>query len=299
MTWQHVLALAGYSALFLACLIGLLWWRKKNRKTRRPLPEQLRLLRGPGESQLKIVREFEEGFPFAMVFSALLPAMIGFALLYFAMQLPRPMLATGFVVSLLAFAICFFIALRKLAAAIQENGNRYLGYFGERFVAEHLEPLKIQGWRIFHDVPGEVDGRQFNIDHVAVGPQGVFVIETKTRRKGKARPGYEDHKVAFDGRELDWPWGRDAHGLDQAERNAVWLAATIKKETGERMHVSPVLALPGWWVDYKPSRESRLAKVTNPKGLPKLLTNGPVILSDQQIEAVAAKLDARCRDVEY
>jgi hypothetical protein len=178
-------------------------------------------------------------------------------------------------------------------------GNRYLGYFGERIVAEHLEPLKPEGWRVFHDVPGEHNGAKFNIDHVAVGPTGTYVIETKTRRKGGARPGFDDHKVYFDGRRLVWPWGEDNHGLEQAERNAVWLADTLKSELGERVNVTPMLTLPGWWVEMKPSRDTRLCRVTNPKGLPKLLPTGGTILSPQQIEAIAGKLEARCRDVEY
>mgnify|MGYP000447730379 CR=1 FL=1 len=50
------------------------------------------------------------------------------------------------------------------------------------FVAEALAPLTVDGCRIFHDVPAAA----FNLDHVIVGPTGVFALETKTRRAGPA-----------------------------------------------------------------------------------------------------------------
>jgi hypothetical protein len=193
----------------------------------------------------------------------------------------------------------FIVSARWFARKARESSNRYLGYFGERIVAENLEPLKQQGWRIFHDVPGQNNGTKFNLDHVAVGSTGVYVIETKTRRKGGARPGFDDHKVYFDGRSLVWPWGEDNHGLEQAERNASWLADTLKDEIGERVHVTPYLTLPGWWVENKPSRDSRLCRVVNSKGLSKFLPTGVATLDQRQIDDIAAKLEARCRDVEY
>jgi len=201
--------------------------------------------------------------------------------------------------SILTFIGTFILSARWLTKKTQEDSNRYLGYFGERIVAEHLEPLKQHGWRIFHDVPCQNNGTKFNIDHIAVGPEGVYAIETKTRRKGGARPGFDDHKAYFDGSRLVWPWGEDNHGLEQAERSAMWLAESLKAETGERVFVTPILTLPGWWVESKPSRESRLCRVTNPKGLPKFLASGSAVLSPKQINDIAAKLEARCRDVEY
>jgi len=62
------------------------------------------------------------------------------------------------------------------------------GFDGERYVGEALTPLVAQGFEIYHDVPFE----GFNIDHVPVGPPGIFAVETKTRRK----PG--EQIVAFE-----------------------------------------------------------------------------------------------------
>ena len=50
-------------------------------------------------------------------------------------------------------------------------------------VAGKLDPLREDGYRIFHGFPG---GPNWNIDHIAIGPGGLFVIETKVRSKRRA-----------------------------------------------------------------------------------------------------------------
>jgi hypothetical protein len=220
-------------------------------------------------------------------------------MLQWTKDVPGVMQWPWLILVLLVFIATYLAAARWFAKRVREGVNRYLGYFGERIVAEQLDPLKQEGWQIFHDVPAQNNGANFNLDHVAVGPGGVWVIETKTRRKGNARPGFDDHKVYFDGRELVWPWGEDSHGLAQAESSAMWLAKQIESELKTRIHVTPVLALPGWFVERKPSSDSRLCRVVNPKVLPDMLARDQGLLTRQQIDAIAAKLEARCRDVEY
>src|SRR5690606_5046380 len=113
----------------------------------------------------------------------------------------------------------------------------YLGFFGERYVAEWLEPLKADGWFIFHDIPCLGAAGKFNLDHVAVGPGGIWLIETKTRRKGKARPGLKEHEVTFDGARIIWPWWDDTDSLKQASDNARWLSDWLEKMTGKIFQV--------------------------------------------------------------
>lgn len=299
MSWTPGLFAAAYFLFFFACALAMIWWQRRQRRMRLPFGEEMRLLRSPGETQLKLVRKQDENEFLWIALGAGIPAMVFGTMLGWTKSVPSTLQLPWLLLAVTVFIGLFIGAARWFSRKMRESHDRYLGYFGERVVAEHLEPLKQQGWRIFHDVPGTANGNKFNLDHVAVGPQGVFAIETKTRRKGGARPGFEDHKVFFDGRDLVWPWGEDSHGLEQAERNAVWLAHTLKDETGERFHVTPMLTLPGWFVEMKPSRDSRLCRVTNPKGLAKLLPSGPAVLDARQITNISGKLEARCRDVEY
>jgi hypothetical protein len=289
----------GYEVLFLATVMAMFYWQMRCRKRRNPFPEDVSLLRAPGETQQVWLRKFDEDLGRNLVGAGLVPAGVLLLLFWLSIRLKGWWILVGLGVSAAVFVTAFIAAVRWLTGKMHEYRDRYLGYFGERYVAEMLAPLQQRGWWIFHDVPCEAHGRKFNIDHVAVGLGGVFVIETKTRSKGSARPGRKDNQVFFDGRVLDWPWGEDSYGLEQAERNAIWLSETLKAETGGHVHVSPILTLPGWWLEVRPSRNSRLAQVANPKWLAKRLGDAPALLNPEQVAAIATKLDERCRNVKY
>jgi hypothetical protein len=54
------------------------------------------------------------------------------------------------------------------------------GAAGERRTARLLNPLERHGWAVLHDLA--VPGSRANIDHLVVGPGGVFVIDSKHYR---------------------------------------------------------------------------------------------------------------------
>jgi hypothetical protein len=54
------------------------------------------------------------------------------------------------------------------------------GSVGERRTARFLDPLERQGWAVLHDLA--VPHSQANIDHLVIGPGGVFVIDSKQYR---------------------------------------------------------------------------------------------------------------------
>lgn len=68
----------------------------------------------------------------------------------------------------------------RVFRGLKEARNVRLGLRGEQAVAEALHEAADAGYRIFHDIPA---GENWNIDHVAVGTRGVFLIETKARRR--------------------------------------------------------------------------------------------------------------------
>jgi len=67
---------------------------------------------------------------------------------------------------------------RALAKARQRRAGWEAGAAGERAVAEVLETLTADGWQLLHDVhwPGRPVA---NLDHVAVGPGGIVVVDAK------------------------------------------------------------------------------------------------------------------------
>jgi hypothetical protein len=60
----------------------------------------------------------------------------------------------------------------------RDYGDWAQGADGEEIVGEILESLVADGWQVIHDVSF---GRG-NIDHIVVGPGGLFTVETKSRR---------------------------------------------------------------------------------------------------------------------
>lgn len=68
---------------------------------------------------------------------------------------------------------------REKAARLAQSAERWeRGADGEAATAAALDELSRRGWTLFHDVrwPGR---QRANIDHIAVGPSGVFVIDSK------------------------------------------------------------------------------------------------------------------------
>jgi hypothetical protein len=297
MNWTSVLLPSGYFALFAISAFAILWWDRRKRGTRIPFSRDLRLMRMAGETHLKDVAQFDEDFLFVFMLAALVPCLAAIILFEVLGHLKGGWLWAVLGLTIAVFVVAFGLATRWFVRRLRARSDSYLGFFGERVVAEFLEPAKTQGWRVFHDVPCESGRERFNIDHVAVGPGGVYAIETKTRRKGPTREGRDDYKVFYDGEKLDWPWGDDQDGLGLAIGHAQWLQNWLTKTTGAAMGVVPVLALPGWYVE-SPARAA--VRVVNPSWLPDLLTgSAETTLSARQIDLYTRQIEQRCRDVEY
>jgi hypothetical protein len=145
-----------------------------------------------------------------------------------------------------------------------------LGSKGEQVVGQMLEELRGWGYQVFHDICED----DYNIDHVLVGPGGVFAVETKTisKRVG-AKITYDGQRVLLDGRQMD----RDP--VKQVIAIADRVREVLKRETGRTVEVKPVLLFPGWWVDPWPREARPRAWVLNPKNVAGFVANEPEGLS--------------------
>jgi hypothetical protein len=188
----------------------------------------------------------------------------------------------------IAVAILAGVTHRALQPLIRRRRDYLLGYHGERYVAEELNLLMADGFDVFHDVPFD----KFNIDHVLVGPTGLFVVETKTKRK----PVVEDEarfEVVFDGEALNFPHGRDVEGPAQARRNQETLSRWISSATADRISAEAILTVPGWWLTC--SVRSDLF-VVNPKQIRQLVINHRASpLSPDVIQRARHQLEEKCR----
>jgi nuclease-like protein len=164
--------------------------------------------------------------------------------------------------------------LRRLRHAIR----------AEQAVAQEIGEVLAGNNRVFHDV----QAKDFNIDHVVVTPAGVFAVETKSRRKPAAGGGAQAVKVRYDGRRLEFPGWVETEPVAQAERQARWLATYLKAATGEVVAVTPVLALPGWYVENLARISEGMVRVVNPKNSTWLfLPNRAAVLNPAAIQRVA------------
>jgi hypothetical protein len=97
------------------------------------------------------------------------------AALIFVLAIGHALTVFGSVV-LLATAVL----VRPLLNSAIDNHFRLLGgTHAEEAVGETLNQLVREGWTVMHDIERGPGG---NIDHLASGPGGVFMIETKARR---------------------------------------------------------------------------------------------------------------------
>ncbi|MDB6020048.1 MAG: Nuclease-related domain protein [Pedosphaera sp.] len=178
---------------------------------------------------------------------------------------------------------------RKLYRVGYERANYQLGFDGERFVGEVLTQLVGKGYQIFHDLPFG----NFNIDHVLVGPAGVFAVETKTHRKPVRESGGKDYRVEFDGSSLLWPWGTKSQEVNQAANGARKLGQWLSSVVGEKVGVDPILTLPGWMVNRK--TQNATVEVLNPKEILNFCALKQKCLDANLIQRICYQLEEKCK----
>jgi hypothetical protein len=293
------LIFGSYTVLFGAFVLGAMWLRLRRSRERKPFPDYLRLRRGPGESLRRQIDQIDNRLLQRAGLAFLAPLLASGALVWITTRLSGHAQLLALAAVLVVLVVFLWLIGHSLAAQLEGWRNRYLGYFGERVVAEALEPLKARGYAVFHDVPAGERGARFNLDHVVVGPGGIFAIETKTRRQGAGdmREGYAAHEIIYDGEQLSFPWGEDRHGLASAHERAAWLERWLSKELEIPLPVQPVLTFPGWTVV---TRQDGPITVVSPARLVETIARAPDgTLGPARIEAVVQLLDERCRDVEF
>ena len=138
-------------------------------------PIKGRPLRLPGESvDEEIAKAVDDSLYPHMFAIVIVWVMFGLELSRLLLQ-SSPSPSVYLVVALAVTVVCAW----RIARTRQRIQRLRLARSGERAVGQHLERLRESGIHVFHDVPG--DG--FNIDHVLVGEQGIFTVETKTFSK--------------------------------------------------------------------------------------------------------------------
>jgi len=277
----------GWIALFYlppVAVMLLLFWTKRahDSHARQPFTEQP--LRMAGESTREKADELFEGGFQDVLFILLLCPLSGWVLSQFPGRNRVVVEIAGFVVVSTIAGVVAFRALNKFKLSWQYR----LGAKGEQVVGRELDRLIAQGYRVFHDMPFT----DWNIDHVVVGPRGVFAVETKAWRK-PAKTADLKAEIVLDGDALVLPGNHTSReALVEAARNADSLGKWIAKVSAEHVVVVPAVALPGWSLSIKRYGEVAVYSATNMSDyLPK---RGRLDLSPAQIQRIAAQVEHQC-----
>jgi Nuclease-related domain len=151
------------------------------------------------------------------------------------------------------------------------------GAVGERRTARLLGPLERQGWVVLHDLA--IPASRANLDHLVIGPGGVFVVDSKHYR-GRLR--------------LD-PSGRLWHGrypLTAVLRAVSFEADRAAQVLADPQVVVPIVAVHGAQVPWG-KVITQGVPVVSARRLPSMLRTLPGVLGPERVAALADRARVR------
>ena len=297
------------SAFLISIPVAFFIWRMKvllraeAAHSKSPFSEKL--LRPPGESVRNGLAEADDEFSLQLVIAVIALVLPG--AIFFLSAIQRQPSLPNTIVALIVVIPLFVLAplqWRKLKQRREDHRNLRLGFDGERYVGAELHRLP-GGYHVFHDFcfdhrPGG-DATNFNIDHIVVGPTGVFAIETKAVRKrfDKQQPKGIRNKVIYDGKALDFSSGvKDSQPVNQARAQAQELATWLNSGLEKPIEVRPVVVIPGWFIDADKNVQTDVF-VRSGKEIAASIERLRIDqLSESQVAAIAARLLQESRNVE-
>ena len=164
------------------------------------------------------------------------PALVLVFILFATGMLSWVFRQSGLLVELLGLAIAAAMLWRdrdvfiEIAEARRQGGKWWLGAKGEYAVHKEFAALPPE-YAVFHDYHPQLKGggrADWNVDHVVVGPSGVFVIETKNYSNSRVSAGNRYNKKNV----------KQVRGnaIELKERLSLWSAKAL-----DRTFVVPIL----------------------------------------------------------
>jgi len=241
-------------------------------------------LNNPGESLERHIEEFKE--------KELLEPLMGVAFLvmltvyewirwYFNLPM-QPGLMT------LIAAIGIILLIRRIIKIRVKLKSLRQGLEGERSVGQFLELLRESGAKVFHDIPGQ----GFNVDHIVIHQNGIYVIETKTYSK----PDKGEAAILYDGKSLRISEKlTTSDPLIQVKAATSWVQQLLLESTGSKFNLKPVLVFPGWYIQSSAEAMKSDVWVLNPKALPAFIENQKPQLAADKVHMLALHLSRYIR----
>jgi hypothetical protein len=158
-----------------------------------------------------------------------------------------------------------------------EDKSWHTGALGERVVASYLRSLP-PSWHVFHSLP--IGRNDSDIDHVVVGPGGLFSINTK-HHHGK--------KIWVAGKTLRVN-GQPQYYIQRSESEAKQLTEVLAARGGWVPDARGVVAILGS-ASITVRNEPSNVKVLSARGLTRWLAKRPPALEPEEVRRLASILD--------
>lgn len=160
---------------------------------------------------------------------------------------------------------------RTLDLNTEERGWR-VGADGEETVGARLERLQENGWQVLHSV--KVGNRGSDIDHVLIGPGGVFTVNTKNHRTASVWVAERTLMVN----------GKKKHYLRNSHFEAERAHHLLTRAVGCELSVHPVLVI--LCRSFQVKRQPEDVTVLSPMDVPRHFKRIAAVLSSEQVEVV-------------
>jgi hypothetical protein len=261
------------------------------KKSKTPFTENA-LLRLPGHSLDQQIRDLDEKLASYIFMLFVISIMLTNSIISIFLIQKQLMTFSIFLLCVIGMLASLFL-IYKIVKRLSQRQKLRLGYFGELVTAEALTKLMPEGNHVFHDFPA----KNFNIDHIVVGPAGVFAIETKARSKSVTGDNKLAARAIYTGREIEFSNFKDTKYIEQAKRQAKWLSDWLNSSIGELVKVFPIISLPGFFVERSIGYDGMY--VCNPKQLKSVIKSKTVKnIDDKIIRQIVHQLDQKCRNME-
>lgn len=160
---------------------------------------------------------------------------------------------------------------RLLKVHTDERAYR-LGAVGEETVGSRLAKLDRSKWLVLHDIVLSEKGT--NLDHLVVGPPGVFSLNTKHHPKAKIVVTEKSFRVN----------GYRENYLPVAAAEAAKVSRVLQAAVGFEVSANPVIVVMGAELEVRSVPAD--VSVVRRKDLPKWFLRLPPVLSDDQMRDI-------------
>ena len=258
-----------------------------NKIKRRKSPINIELLRNAGDSIQEKINNINDEIIFNLFLLPIIPIII-YSLALSNFVPPQKEISALMIIIYISIILLSTIYFgKKVYELINERNKLRLGLECEKAIGQCLSVLLKYGFNVYHDLQAD----NFNIDHVAVGHTGIFSIETKGRSK-LLKAENNNWKVDFDGKRLIFPGWEETKPINQTINQSKWLKKFIQDTTGEKINVTPVIALSGWYITRK---EKSSILTINGKNID-FIAKGARVLTDKQIQSISFQIKSKCID---